>query len=231
MRVGMIRFENISKIYNSHSTALRSVSFEVKPQEFVSVVGRSGAGKSTLLKLLIAEEKPTHGKIFFNKQDISKMRPEELPFLRREIGAIFQDFKLLSNKTAYENVAFAMEAAGKTEKEIKNDVPKVLDLVGLKEKGDNFPRELSGGEKQRVAIARALIQRPSVIVADEPTGNLDPINTWDIIRLLIKINELGTTVILATHDKEIINALEKRVVSLENGTVVRDENPGRYILS
>ncbi len=227
----MIRFENISKVYNSHSVALKSVSFEVKPNEFISVVGRSGAGKSTLLKLLIAEEKPTSGKIFFNKQNIMQMQPNQLPFLRRQIGAVFQDFKLLPNKTAYENVAFAMEAAGKSEVEIRTDVPKVLDLVGLKEKAGSFPKELSGGEKQRVAIARALVHRPSVIVADEPTGNLDPINTWDIIRLLIKINELGTTVILATHDKEIINALERRVVSLENGTVIRDETPGRYILS
>jgi len=227
----MIRFENVSKIYNSHSVALRDVTFEVKPREFVSLVGRSGAGKSTLLKLLIAEEKPTGGKIFFNKQNVLKMRNRELPSLRRQIGAVFQDFKLLPNKTAYENVAFAMEVAGKSEAEIKNDVSRVLDLVGLKDKINNFPRELSGGEKQRVAIARAMVHRPSVIVADEPTGNLDPINTWDIIRLLLKISELGTTVILATHDKEIINALEKRVVSLENGTVVRDENPGRYILS
>ncbi len=227
----MIRFENISKIYNSHSVALKSVTFDVKPKEFVSLVGRSGAGKSTLLKLLIAEEKPTGGKIFFNKQNIIKMPLSELPFLRRQIGAVFQDFKLLPNKTAYENVAFAMEVAGKSDEEIKNDVPKVLDLVGLKGKAGNFPKELSGGEKQRVAIARAMVHRPSVIVADEPTGNLDPINTWDIIRLLLKINELGTTVILATHDKEIINALERRVVSLENGTVARDENPGRYILS
>ena len=227
----MIRFENISKIYNSHSIALKDVTFEVEPQEFVSLVGRSGAGKSTLLNLLIAEEKPTGGKIFFNRQNVLRMPSKELPPLRRQIGADFQDFKLLPNKTAYENVAFAMEVAGKSEAEIKNDVCKVLDLVGLKDKMNNFPRELSGGKKQRVAIARAMVHRPSVIVADEPTGNLDPINTWDIIRLLLKINELGTTVILATHDKEIINALERRVVSLENGTVVRDENPGRYILS
>jgi len=227
----MIRFENISKIYNSHSVALKDVTFEVKSQEFVSLVGRSGAGKSTLLKLLIAEEKPTGGKIFFNRRNVLKMPNRELPFLRRQIGAVFQDFKLLPNKTAYENVAFAMEVAGKSERDIKNDVSRVLDLVGLKDKMNNFPRELSGGEKQRVAIARAMVHRPSVIVADEPTGNLDPINTWDIIRLLLKISELGTTVILATHDKEIINALERRVVSLENGTVVRDENPGRYILS
>lgn len=227
----MIRFENISKIYNSHSVALKDVTFNVGHSEFVSVVGRSGAGKSTLLKLLIAEEKPTGGVIYFNQQNILDMKPRDLPFLRRQIGAIFQDFKLLPNKTAYENIAFAMEVVGKSDEEIKSDVPKVLDLVGLKIKADNFPRELSGGEKQRVAIARALVHRPSVIVADEPTGNLDPINTWDIIRLLIKINELGTTVVLATHDKEIINALERRVVSLDGGTVIRDENPGRYVLS
>lgn len=227
----MIKFENVSKIYNSHSTALKDVSFEVGHHEFVSVVGKSGAGKTTLLKLLLAEEKPTGGKIFFNRQNISSVSQRELPLLRRQIGAIFQDFKLLPNKTAYENIAFAMQVVGKSEMEIKSDVPKILDLVGLKDKADNFPRELSGGEKQRVAIARALVHRPSIIVADEPTGNLDPINTWDVIRLLLKINELGTTVILATHDKEIINALEKRVVSLEGGVVARDENPGRYILS
>lgn len=227
----MIKFENVSKIYNSHSAALKGVSFEVGHHEFVSVVGKSGAGKTTLLKLLLAEEKPTGGKIFFNRQNISAVSQRELPLLRRQIGAIFQDFKLLPNKTAYENIAFAMQVVGKSESEIKSDVPKVLDLVGLKGKAGNFPRELSGGEKQRVAIARALVHRPSIIVADEPTGNLDPINTWDVIRLLLKINELGTTVILATHDKEIINALEHRVVSLEGGVVARDENPGRYILS
>ncbi|MEK7087199.1 MAG: cell division ATP-binding protein FtsE [Patescibacteria group bacterium] len=227
----MIKFENVSKIYNSHSAALKNVSFEVGHHEFVSVVGKSGAGKTTLLKLLLAEEKPTSGKIFFNRQNIVNVRQNELPYLRRQIGAIFQDFKLLPNKTAYENIAFAMQVVGKSDKEIKNDVSKVLDIVGLKDKTRNFPRELSGGEKQRVAIARALVHRPIVIIADEPTGNLDPINTWDIIRLLVKINELGTTVILATHDKEIINALEKRVVILEGGTVTRDENPGRYILS
>ena len=227
----MIKFENVSKIYNSRSTALKNVSFEIKQHEFVSLVGKSGAGKTTVLKLLLAEEKPTNGKIFFNRQNIVDVRQRDLPFLRRQIGAIFQDFKLLPNKTAYENIAFAMQVVGKSEAEIKSDVSKVLDLVGLKDKAGNFPKELSGGEKQRVAIARALVHRPSVIVADEPTGNLDPINTWDIIRLLVKINELGTTVILATHDKEIINALEKRVVILDGGVVARDENPGRYVIS
>lgn len=227
----MIRFQNVSKIYNSHSVALKDVSFNIAAKEFVSIVGRSGAGKSTLLKLLIVEEKPTDGRIYFDKRDVHKMRSYELPRLRRRIGAVFQDFKLLPNKTAYENVAFAMEVAGRSKEEIANDVPQVLGLVGLEDKTNNFPRELSGGEKQRVAIARALVHRPDVIMADEPTGNLDPVNTWDIIRLLIKINELGTTVVLATHDKEIINALDRRVVSLDKGMVIRDENPGRYILS
>lgn len=227
----MIRFQNISKLYNSHFYALKDISFEIKPKEFVSVVGRSGAGKSTLLKLLIVEEKPTEGKIYFDKQDIHRMKSREIPVLRRRIGTVFQDFKLLSNKTAFENVAFALEVLGKTQAEIKRDVSSVLELVGLKERMNNFPRELSGGEKQRVALARALVHRPDVIVADEPTGNLDPINTWDIIRLLIKINELGTTIILATHDREIINALSRRVVSLEGGKIIADENPGKYILT
>lgn len=227
----MIRFQNISKLYNSHYFALKGISFEIKPKEFVSIVGRSGAGKSTLLKLLIVEERPTEGKIYFDKRDVSKMKQSELPQLRRRIGAVFQDFKLLTNKTAFENVAFALEVSGRSQKEIVKDVPRILDLVGLKDKTDRFPKELSGGERQRVALARALVHRPDVVIADEPTGNLDPINTWDIIRLLIKINELGTTIVLATHDREIINALNRRVISLENGKVIADENPGTYILT
>jgi len=227
----MIYFDKVSKVYSPTSIALEDVSFTIAPNEFISIVGQSGAGKSTLLKLLLVEDWPTSGKVFFESNDVHAIPKEDLPLIRRRMGVVFQDYRLLPQKTAYENVAFAMEVAGKSEAEIKNDVSRVLDLVGLKDKINNFPRELSGGEKQRVAIARAMVHRPSVIVADEPTGNLDPINTWDIIRLLLKISELGTTVILATHDKEIINALEKRVVSLENGTVVRDENPGRYILS
>ena len=226
-----IVFDNISKIYNGHTTALDGVSFNVMPNEFMTLVGRSGAGKSTLLKLLIIEEKPTTGKIFVENRDIATLNPYvEMPILRRKIGTIFQDFKLLSNKTVFENVAFAMEVAGKSDGEIAEDVPQVLELVGLSEKLGNFPHELSGGEKQRVAIARALVHRPSVLVADEPTGNLDPVNTFEIIRLLLKINELGTTVILATHNKEVINTLGRRVVSLENGRLVMDDPEGKFVL-
>ena len=225
----MIVFENISKYYNSHP-ALDKVNLTIAQGEFVFIVGQSGAGKSTLLKLLIAEEKPTEGKVFLDGKEITALPHKELPLLRRRIGTVFQDFKLLAQKTAYENVAFAMEVAGRSKKEIEEDVPQILQLVGLESKARNFPRELSGGEQQRVAIARALVHQPDIIIADEPTGNLDPLNTWDIIRLLMKINELGTTIILATHDREIINTINKRVVSIDKGKVVRDEEGGRYIL-
>jgi cell division transport system ATP-binding protein len=226
----MIFFDNVSKIYNSHSVALKNVTFRVRPREFVSLVGASGAGKTTLLKLLIGEEKPTEGKVFLDGVEVTSLKNSEVPMVRRRIGMVFQDYKLLPTKTAFENIAFAMEASGKTEEEIAADVPQVLDLVGLTDKAGQFPHELSGGEKQRVAIARALINRPEVILADEPTGNLDPITTWDIVKLLVKINELGTTVVLATHDKEVINSLDKRVVSLENGMILRDEERGKYII-
>ena len=229
----MIIFQNVSKIYNmnGHSmTALHDASFTVNPKEFVSLVGKSGAGKSTIIKLLIGEEKPTKGRIIFGSYDVNKLRNNELPQLRRHIGVIFQDFRLLPNKTAYENVAFALEVAGRSHNDIKEFVPQALDLVGLKSKARNFPRELSGGEKQRVAIARAMINHPDVIVADEPTGNLDPVNTWEIIKLLIEINKLGTTVVLATHNKEIINHLGNRVISMDSGRIIRDEEKGKYIL-
>ena len=226
----MIYFDNVSKIYNAGSVALDSVSFVIEPREFVSIVGQSGAGKSTLIKLLLAEERPTSGKVFFESQNIHKLSRKEIPFVRRKIGTVFQDFRLLPMKTAYENVAFALEAAGRDAAEIASDVPHVLDLVGLADRADYFPHELSGGQKQRVAIARALVNRPEVLVADEATGNLDPINSWEIIRLFGKINELGTTVVLATHNKEIIDTIDKRVVTLENGRVVRDEKRGRYVL-
>lgn len=226
----MIYFDRVSKVYSPTSVALEEVSFTIEPQEFVSVVGQSGAGKSTLLKLLLAEEKPTTGKVFFESLDMHKVRNRDLPAVRRRIGAIFQDYKLLPTKTAYENIAFAMEAAGKTEEDIQQDVPQVLELVGLMDKAWHFPTELSGGELQRVAIARAIVNRPDVIIADEATGNLDPINTWEIINLLEKINELGTTVILATHDKEVINSIKKRVITLEKGRIVRDEKRGKYVL-
>jgi len=226
----MIKFQNITKIYPPNTVALNDVSFEVKPKEFVSLVGRSGAGKTTLLRLLLAEEKPTQGRIFFNNHDLSKTKFEQLPELRRKIGAVFQDYKLLPSKTAYENIAYAMEVIGASDSEIARDVAEVLDIVGLTKKAGNFPAQLSGGEKQRVAIARALIHRPEVILADEPTGNLDPYHTLDIIRLLLNINEIGTTVILATHNREVINSLGKRVITLQDGKIIRDEERGRFIL-
>lgn len=226
----MIFFDNVSKIYSSTSAALRNITLRIKPKEFVSIVGASGAGKSTLLKMLIAEEKPTEGRIFIDGDEVTALSFRELPRVRRRVGAVFQDFKLLPAKTAYENIAFAMEAAGKSEEEIAEDVPQALELVGLSDKAGHFPHELSGGEKQRVAIARALVNQPDVVMADEPTGNLDPHNTWEIIALLEKINQLGRTVILATHDKEIVDKLKRRVVSIDKGQIVRDEERGKYIL-
>lgn len=225
----MIVFQNVSKIYNG-CTALDKLNLVIKPNEFISLAGPSGAGKSTLLKLLIGEEKPSKGKVFLDKQNVHLIKENDLPRLRRKIGMVFQDFRLLPDRTAYENVAFAMEVVGASNKEIAQDVPQLLELVGLADKLGQFPHQLSGGEKQRVAIARALIHRPAVILADEPTGNLDLLNSWDIVRLLLKINELGTTIILATHDREIINALGRRVITLDKGRLIRDEEKGRYIL-
>ena len=233
----MISFKNITKKYflrnngkEITSVALEDVSFDVAPKEFVSVVGKSGAGKTTLLKLLLAQEKPTSGDVFFEDLNVNHLDAEKLPELRRKIGSVFQDYKLISSKTVYENVAYVMEVIGSSDQEIKRDVPRVLDIVGLSDKLGNFPAQLSGGEKQRVAIARALIHRPIVILADEPTGNLDPYHTFEIIQLLRKINGMGTTVILSTHNKEIINSLGKRVITLEKGKLVRDEEKGRFIL-
>ena len=226
----MIFFDNVSKIYSENSAALKSVNLRIQPQEFVCLVGQSGAGKSTLLKMLLAEERPTSGSVFFDKNDIAALSNGDLIRMRRRIGAIFQDFKLLKDKTAFENVAFVMEACGKSDEEIYTDVPQVLHLVGLSEKAEHFADELSGGEKQRVAIARALVNRPDVIIADEPTGNLDPINGREIITLLEKINELGTTVILATHNKEIVDSLGMRVITMDKGAITRDEAKGKYVL-
>jgi len=226
----MIYFENVSKIYNGNCVALDDVTLRIRPHEFVSLAGASGSGKSTFLKMLICEEKPTQGKVLVDNQNLNLLNGKELPHLRRKIGMVFQDFRLLPNRTVHENIAFAMEVVGGTNKEIDQDVPQVLDVVGLGDKTACFPHQLSGGEKQRIAIARALIHRPAVILADEPTGNLDLLNTWDIIKLLLKINELGTTIILATHDREIINNLGRRVVTLDKGKVIRDEEKGRYIL-
>jgi len=226
----MIQFKNISKIYPPDCQALEDISFTVDEKEFVSIAGRSGAGKTTLIKLLIREDSPSQGQIFWGKQDIHQIHDKDLPLWRRKIGMIFQDFRLLPDKTAYENIAFAMEASGRNNQEIERDVPQLLKLVNLLDRAEHFPSQLSGGESQRVAIARALAHRPEVLIADEPTGNLDLLNTWEIIRLLIKINELDTTVILATHDREIINGLDKRVVTLEKGKVIKDDEKGRYIL-
>lgn len=226
----MIKFENVTKIYADDSRALDDVSFHIGPSEFVSVVGHSGAGKTTLLKMLLAEEWPTAGSILFDSLNVHTMRREKIPDFRRRIGAIFQDFRLLPNKTAYENVSFAMEAAGRPDEVINTDVPEVLDLVGLSNKMWNFPSQLSGGEQQRVAIARAIINQPDLLVADEPTGNLDPINTYEVVQILKKIHDLGTTVLLTTHNKGVIDFLGKRVITLEKGKVVRDDASGKYIL-
>lgn len=226
----IIEIAGVSKIYPPNIQALDSVSFNIYENEFVSVVGRSGAGKSTLIKMLIGEEKPSAGRIFFEDEDISQLSKREIPALRRKIGIIFQDFRLLPIRTAYENIAFTMEVNGLTHQEIKQNTLKILSIIGLQDRASNFPHELSGGEKQRIAIGRALALRPRVLVADEPTGNLDPIHTWDVINLLVKINELGTTVILASHDKEVINSLGKRVVSMVDGRIARDEREGRYYL-
>lgn len=226
----MIAFQNVYKVYNGSSVALEDANFQINLGEFVSLVGKSGAGKSTAISLLIGEERPTRGRIFFGQFEVNKLKDKDLPYFRRHIGIIFQDFRLLPNKTAKENVAFALEASGRPQKEIDDLVPQVLDMVGLGDKLENFPHELSGGEKQRVAIARSMVHRPEVIIADEPTGNLDPFHTWEIINLLQKINQLGTTVILATHDKDVVNSLGKRVVTLDHGRIIRDEENGRYIL-
>lgn len=225
----MIHFDKVSKEY-SNIKALNEVSFSVSPGEFISFVGQSGAGKTTLLKMLLVEEWPTSGAVFFESVNIHQLHRHDIPEYRRRIGAVFQDFRLLPHKTAYENVAFAMEVAGRPEEEIESDVPQVLKLVDLASKMWNFPHELSGGEKQRVAIARAIVNHPDVILADEPTGNLDPITTREIVEILKKINDVGTTVILTTHNKGVIDSLGKRVITLENGGIIRDDKKGKYIL-
>ena len=226
----MIYFDKVSKIYFDKSAALKDVTFTVEPGEFISIVGHSGAGKSTLLKMILAEDKPSSGTVFFESTDIHSLPKRHIPLLRRRIGSVFQDFKLLPNKTAYENIAFSMEAAGRTDEEIESDVPHVLELIGLEKKMWHFPFELSGGERQRVAIGRAIVNQPDLLIADEPTGNLDPINTHEIIQIFKKINDIGTTVILTTHNKGVIDSLGRRVITLENGRVVRDDKEGRYII-
>ena len=226
----MISFQKVTKIYNAKTVALEDVSFNINKGEFVSIIGRSGAGKTTLLKLLIAEERPTNGRVLFENYDIHKIKSSHLYKHRRCIGTIFQDYRLLPSMTVYENVAYVMEVMGAKKSDIMRDVPQVLDIVGLLDKKENFPQGLSGGEKQRVAIARALIHRPRLIAADEPAGNLDPYNTREIIRLFIKINQMGTTILLSTHDKEVINSLRERVLTMEDGKLIRDEERGRFML-
>lgn len=226
----MITFTEVSKAYTPDSAALANVTLKIPTGDFVSIVGQSGAGKSTLLKLLSAEERPSAGKIVIDGWDITLIKKWQIPHLRRQIGVVFQDFKLLPKRTAFENVAFAMEVGGALSREIRETVPHILKLVNLLEKADVYPTEMSGGEKQRVAIARALAYKPQILLADEPTGNLDALHSWDIVQLLIKINKLGTTVLLATHNDDIVNALKKRVVTINKGAVISDQQGGTYKL-
>lgn len=225
----MILLDRVSKTYNRKvGTALDRISLHVEPKEFVIIVGASGAGKSTLLKLLTREEKPTTGKIIVGGIDYETLKDREIPLLRRKIGVVFQDFKLLQNKNVFENVAFALEIVGLSNHEIRHTVPRVLDIVGLKGKEKRMPRELSGGERQRVAIARAIVRQPRILIADEPTGNLDPAHAWDVIRVLEKINRFGTTVILTTHNQEIVNKLKRRVITISDGKIVSDRANAEY---
>lgn len=225
----MVEFRDITKQYGDIE-AVADIGFRIAKGEFISLVGPSGAGKSTIIKLLLKEEPPTKGKIIVAGRDITQLRASELPYYRRKIGVVWQDFKLLPNKTVYENVAFALEVSDATKQEIQTKVPTILETVGMLSRGDNFPRELSGGEKQRAGIARSLVHDPKILIADEPTGNLDPINTWEIIELLFKINQQGTMVILATHDKEIVDTLKKRVITMRAGRIVADQQKGKYLL-
>jgi cell division transport system ATP-binding protein len=225
----MILLDRVTKTYNKNlGPALDRISIHVEPKEFVIIVGQSGAGKSTLLKLLTREERPSSGKIIVGGIDYDKLRDRDIPLLRRKIGTVFQDFKLLPNRTVFENVAFALEIVGVSTKEINNTVPKVLDIVNLKGKEKRMPMELSGGERQRVAIARAIVRQPKVLIADEPTGNLDPKHAWDVIKVLEKINKYGTTVLLTTHNQDIVNKLKRRVVTIEHGRIASDRARARY---
>lgn len=226
----MILFDSVTKRYRDGSLALDNVSLHIKPKEFVSIVGHSGAGKTTLLKMLLAEERPTEGNVFYEQTNINHLKRRELNLYRRKLGTIFQDFRLLPDKTAYENVAFAMEAAGRTDEEIAADVPHVLELVDLGKKMHNFPHQLSGGEKQRVAIARAIVNQPDIIIADEPTGNLDPVNTYEVVQILKKINDLGTTIVLTTHNIGVVENLGKRVITMKDGKIIEDSKEGKYKL-
>jgi len=225
----IIKLENVSKIYPPKSIALQGLNLALEPGEMVSLVGRSGAGKTTLIRLLIGEEKPTEGKVFFRDYLINEADSSTLSLIRQKIGVVFQDYKLLSKKTAYDNVAYILAVIGASDEEIKRDVPRVLNVVNLEEKAAAYPHQLSGGEKQRLAIARALIHQPEVIIADEPSGNLDSYNTWDIVEILKRIHQLGTTVIVATHDKEVIRQMEGRIVTLKEGKIVSDSQESNFV--
>jgi len=224
----MIRLENVSKVYKGDVVAVRDLSADIQKGEFVFLVGPSGSGKSTFLRLLLKEEEPSGGRIWVAGKDIAQLSGWKVPYLRRNIGCIFQDFKLLPNKTVYENVAFALEVIGRPRHVVRAQVPQILDLVGLAKKHDNLPNELSGGEQQRVSIARAFVNRPLILLADEPTGNLDPSTSEGIMRLLDRINRTGTTVVMATHDQSIVDRMRRRVIELDRGTLVRDQSRGVY---
>lgn len=227
----MIYFDKVTKIYfNGASPAVQDITLGIEPGEFVSLVGHSGAGKTTLLKMLFAEVTPSEGSVYFGSRPINELSDKELLRLRRNIGTVFQDFRLLPTKNVYENIAFALEVAGKSDEDIQADVPHVLDLVGLSDKIWSFPHELSGGEQQRVAMARAIVNQPDVLIADEPTGNLDPINAHDVVEILKKINDLGTTVLLTTHNKTVVDSIGRRVVTMDQGRIVRDDKQGKYVL-
>ena len=224
----MIRLENVTKIYASGVVALDNINLEVERGEFAFLVGASGSGKTTLMKLLMREEKATQGQIAVDGKDLIKMRQSEVPYLRRSLGAIFQDFRLLEDRTAYENIAFAMQVIEASKRLMEKSVAAVLEIVGLSDKQNRLPNQLSGGERQRVAIARAIVNNPRIVIADEPTGNLDPETGWDIMDIFQRINAAGTTIIMATHDRDIVNRMYRRVIELESGRIVRDEKRGGY---
>lgn len=226
----MIKFQNVSKSYANKIKILRNVNLHIKVGEFVSIVGQSGAGKTTLVKTLIGEEKVDEGQVIVGDWDITNVSRHDVPFLRRQIGVIFQDFKLLPKKTLKENISFALEVCGASSAKINKVVPNVLKIVGLEDKGNRYPREVSGGEQQRAAIARALVHQPKILLADEPTGNLDAINADEIIDLLLRINKFGTTVILVTHNKDIVNRLNRRVITMDKGVIISDKEHGKYLL-
>lgn len=224
----MIEFDGVTKVYPNGAVGLQDVSFKIDKGEFVFVVGQSGSGKSSFLKLLMKEIEPTKGKLIVNGRDITHMKHRDIPYLRRMLGVVFQDFRLLINKTVYENVAFAMQVVESPQREIRRNVPMVLSLVGLEKKARAYPNQLSGGEQQRTALARAIINSPPILLADEPTGNLDPDTAWDIMKLLNDINHRGTTVVIATHAKDIVNTMQKRVITLHSGRLARDIETGGY---